>query len=217
VGQETTQYSYNHRVEQNADGGESAFRLLQDRSLPVWLKAAGYQTGYYGRYVNRYEGKEVPPGWDECRGKPFVNLGTGVDASHVIGGYGLDGRNAEDETQTQVWADAASSFIGRQTGPSFAYYAPYAPHLPAAYPARYQYSTASNSSVLPAAPVSAFFHCLLACPNEQGQARVWGHAHRTGAAPRSANFTQSGVLGGTRLLIKPSSTSEPSKRHLALL
>jgi N-acetylglucosamine-6-sulfatase len=56
-----------------------------------------------------------------------------------IPGYGLDGRDDEGRTHTQVWAKEASAFIrGTEGKPFFAYVAPLAPHGPFAYPEEYE-------------------------------------------------------------------------------
>lgn len=49
------------------DGGHRRFKSLgRDRSTyATWLSAAGYRTGYFGKYLNGYEDPAyVPPGWD---------------------------------------------------------------------------------------------------------------------------------------------------------
>ncbi len=80
------QYTHNHHVWSNADPfGFRAFRDAQ--TLPVWLDEVGYNTGFVGKYLNRYGGQElrngqsslyyVPPGWTDWRGS--------VDSAHEAG------------------------------------------------------------------------------------------------------------------------------------
>lgn len=62
------QYPHNTGILDNEgdDGGEGTFRRLgRDRSTyAIWLRAAGYKTGYFGKYMNGYEDETyVPPGW----------------------------------------------------------------------------------------------------------------------------------------------------------
>src|SRR5687768_7434485 len=64
----TGQLAHNHGVRTNAppDGGYEA--LDRDHTLPVWLRAAGYDTIHVGKYLNGYGMRRrptVPPGWSE--------------------------------------------------------------------------------------------------------------------------------------------------------
>src|SRR5262245_63213823 len=70
------QYVHNHGVESNSVGFKRFFRLGNEAStIGTWLKAAGYMTGYMGKYLNGYPDAHnktyVPPGWDEW----FVAIG----------------------------------------------------------------------------------------------------------------------------------------------
>jgi N-acetylglucosamine-6-sulfatase len=74
----TGQYAHNHGVLSNKapDGG---FGVFHDRhngnSLNDWLQAAGYRTGYIGKFLNQYAIPDeyggvpttVPAGWDDWR------------------------------------------------------------------------------------------------------------------------------------------------------
>lgn len=133
----TGTYSHNNGVWDNAPprGGWDAFRDEEPDALPVWLDRAGYETALYGRYLNKYDGSEVPPGWGEWGGVPLSN-----DTSPArMEGYGPDGRNAEGRTHTQVLADESAAFVERSAGgePFFLHVTPYAPHAPEAHPAEY--------------------------------------------------------------------------------
>jgi N-acetylglucosamine-6-sulfatase len=60
----TGQYPHNHGVFNNREG----YRALKDKdnTLPVWLKRAGYRTGYVGKFLNQYpkaKGLEAAPGF----------------------------------------------------------------------------------------------------------------------------------------------------------
>jgi N-acetylglucosamine-6-sulfatase len=64
AGMLTGQYPHNHGVFNNRQG----YRRLEDKSntLPVWLKRAGYRTGYVGKFLNQYpkaKGLEPAPGF----------------------------------------------------------------------------------------------------------------------------------------------------------
>lgn len=127
----TGMYKHNHGVDM--DNQEPAFRALDDRALPVWLDGAGYTTGYFGKYLNGYQGDHTPPGWDVWRGTRILRTGTDT----YLPGYDLEGRNDEGRTHTQVFAEQAAGFVKGSSRPFFAYVAPYAPHEPAAHPHRY--------------------------------------------------------------------------------
>lgn len=72
----TGQYAHNTRVYYNngPEGGYTPWLAggYDDRNIGPWLKAAGYRTGLFGKYMNDFplSRKEtfVPPGWDDFRG-----------------------------------------------------------------------------------------------------------------------------------------------------
>ena len=134
----TGQYSHNHGVMHNEapDGGAPAFRPLGAEALPVWLDDAGYATGLVGKYLNRYDGTYEPPGWDEWKGRV---VGLPYQGKDQVEGFGMDGKNADGETHTQVFADESDSFVRRRAGatPFFLFVSPYAPHDPGVHAGRY--------------------------------------------------------------------------------
>lgn len=110
-------YPKNSQVDQNGAlfGG---FKAFKDRdALATKLKAAGYTTAFFGKYLNYYvpgDDPYVPPGWD-------IWHGGGDD-------YG-------DATATRRYANMAVDFIQSQrnaTKPFFIYLSFYKPHLPVA-------------------------------------------------------------------------------------
>jgi len=67
----TGQYAHNHGVLtiEGRGGGIKAFK--DRRTLPVWMRAAGYDTMFAGKYINGYGQQTpayVPPGWNHWRG-----------------------------------------------------------------------------------------------------------------------------------------------------
>ena len=107
------------------------FPKFHDRStVATWLHSAGYRTALFGKYLNQYGGKYVPPGWDEW------NAFSGMRHSfyynywmNVNGKLTSFGRDPSDYS-TSLLASRAASFIRTTPGPLFVYFAPYAPHLP---------------------------------------------------------------------------------------
>lgn len=66
----TGQQAHNHGVLANEPpaGGYQGLRPKNDRTLPVWLKNAGYETTFVGKYLNEFghdDPHEVPAGWDD--------------------------------------------------------------------------------------------------------------------------------------------------------
>ncbi len=65
----TGEYVHNHQVYTNRYpmGGAPKFDAVS--TVAVWLKEAGYRTGYFGKYLNSYDVLEpkgvVPPGWSD--------------------------------------------------------------------------------------------------------------------------------------------------------
>ncbi len=130
----TGRYPQSTGVWQNA-GPHGGFRAFQDDSstVAVWLRRAGYRTGLFGKYLNRYAGPYVPPGWDRWVAfsgpTRYTNYRLNVD-----GHLKRRARGAANYS-TDVLAAQAISFIRSSRGPVFAYFAPFAPHPPAT-PAR---------------------------------------------------------------------------------
>ena len=61
----TGTYAHTHGVWGNAPplGGFSGFH--DHSTIATWLHAAGYRTGLFGKYLNKYENtRYIPPGWD---------------------------------------------------------------------------------------------------------------------------------------------------------
>jgi len=130
----TGQYSHSTGVWQNKGryGGFRAFR--QDGStIATWLRGRGYHTALFGKYLNRYRGTYVPPGWER-----WEAIAGAVDPYDLYYRYTLniDGRlvkhgNAPEDYSTNVLADDAVEFIRETPGSLFVYFAPFAPHSPA--------------------------------------------------------------------------------------
>lgn len=74
----TGQYAHNHGALgiRGSHGGVASFD--DRRTLPTWLRQAGYQTYFVGKYLNGYgratSKRYVPPGWSGWRGSvdPFT-------------------------------------------------------------------------------------------------------------------------------------------------
>lgn len=135
------QYVHNHLTWTNAApyGGWERYRRDGNAAddLPTWLRARGYRTALFGKYLNEYGfdrgAEEQPAGWTdwsayEASQKYYdydLNLGR-VGLVH----YGKD----PTDYATDVLGRSAATFITKEAGrglPFFAYVAPCAPHGPA--------------------------------------------------------------------------------------
>jgi N-acetylglucosamine-6-sulfatase len=139
------QYPHNTGIRSNSPplGGHQKFRGEGcDRStVATWLDDAGYDTAYFGKYMNGYDDtRYVPPGWDRW----FGWLGNHYSPA---GEYRLN-ENGRIETyyrdqvhDTDLLREKAVHFVRAQQKsdrPFFAYVATNAPHSPAYAPERYE-------------------------------------------------------------------------------
>lgn len=125
---------YAHTTGVHDNGGtDGGFTAFDDTStVAVWLRAAGYRTGLYGKYINGYNAAApyTPPGWDEWHA--FENVAYfnyTLDENGVEVAFGA----ADADYSTDVLRDRAVQFIHDSAGatPFFLYFAPKAPHGPA--------------------------------------------------------------------------------------
>ena len=137
------QYAHNTHVFGNnaVNGGYGQFYLRgNERStLPIWLKAAGYRTGYFGKYFNGYPDQvpslptnHVPPGWDDW----FVSGSAAYDGftyrannNGILVDYGTASKWYSGDTL----ANQAQQFLRQSAAINQPFYltvAPYAPHAP---------------------------------------------------------------------------------------
>lgn len=66
------QYAHNHATINNSLSGGCYGTVwrehIEPRTVPVQLQKRGYRTFYAGKYLNKYEGHEVPPGYSDWHG-----------------------------------------------------------------------------------------------------------------------------------------------------
>ncbi len=66
------QYAHNTKIYGNSlpAGGWNKFKARgeQNSTVATWLNQSGYQTGLFGKYMNNYRDRYIPPGWDRWYG-----------------------------------------------------------------------------------------------------------------------------------------------------
>lgn len=141
----TGQYVHNHQVYMNqppAGSFEKFYAMGGEAStLPVWLQAAGYETYFLGKYMNRYpiptDKTYVPPGWtgwvSPGKGKPY----TGLNYTLNIDGELVEYYDDPSAYITDVLTEKTVEIIqtsAETDAPFFVFLSYFAPHEPS-YPA----------------------------------------------------------------------------------
>src|SRR5215210_523637 len=132
-------YAHNHQIKGNKppDGGFEKFRDqgLEEDTIAVRLQEEGYQTAYFGKYLNGYPGDEathVPPGWNEWHGEleQYEPYDYEVNEYGEVVSYGSE----TEDYFTDVLSSQAMEHVrtvAADSRPFFIYLAPTAPHEPA--------------------------------------------------------------------------------------
>lgn len=102
-------------------------------TLATWLDDAGYETGLFGKYLNKYPfdrgGDYVPEGWDRWAALDTSGSGYYDYNLHIDGALEPHGHETADYS-TDVIADLSEDFVGTADEPFFALVAPHGPHSP---------------------------------------------------------------------------------------
>jgi arylsulfatase A-like enzyme len=153
----TGKYPHNNGVYDNSapDGGYAAFVGAADQdTVATRLQAAGYTTGFVGKYLNGYDGVQVPPGWSDWFGL-FGTFYDGYTYSANHNGAILTYGSGASDYQTDVLARQGLAFLdateANDAKPFFLHLTPSAPHAPLA-PAPRHASNAFTDDPLPARP-----------------------------------------------------------------
>jgi len=126
----TGQYPHNHGVFSNDPG----YPTLRDKgdTLPVWLRHAGYRTGFVGKFLNGYGrnvGAPPAPGFDSW----FSFVGSPGYYDYNVSDQGRTRHfgSRRDDYSTNVFTRQAKAFLNRSEGsstPFFLWLAYEAPH-----------------------------------------------------------------------------------------
>jgi len=127
----TGDYSHTTKVYTNRSrrpyGGFPAFD--DSSTIATWLQRAGYRTGLFGKYLNGYPDRYVPPGWDRWFAT-YDNQGAYYDYHATSDGRLMSFGDDPADYGTTVLTRRAVSFIEGTAAdrPLFLYWAVHAPH-----------------------------------------------------------------------------------------
>jgi N-acetylglucosamine-6-sulfatase len=110
-------YAHNTATFNNSrDGGcysEQWIEQFESKTFPAILKDSGYQTFYAGKYLNQYDSKHVPRGYDEFYGlhgnSKYFNYTLNENGNIVKYGDG------QDDYYTNVIKRQILNFLSKQT------------------------------------------------------------------------------------------------------
>ncbi|MFL6182608.1 MAG: sulfatase, partial [Actinomycetes bacterium] len=152
----TGTYSHTNNVWSNEGplGGWPVFQPMEADTIATTLDSLGYQTGYFGKYLNGWGSSSTvsPPGWDSFAAT--ANYGKdpyfGYDIAGTLPTEHMGG--AEEDYSTDVYGTRAADFIAStpESTPFLTIFAPHAPHSPFTSAPRYQGSWPLEDLVPPA-------------------------------------------------------------------
>jgi arylsulfatase A-like enzyme len=155
----TGKYSHTHGIWGNG-GGFTQFmkRGLDKSTIATWLRAVGYRTGLFGKYLNGYcqtNASYIPPGWSRWLvfDGPTGDCGQGSYYGFTVSDNGVHKTLSSGTYSTDYLATQAANFIKNTsaTQPVFVLLAPKAPHAPYTPPTRH---ATAFSNLAPYQPAS---------------------------------------------------------------
>ena len=128
----TGKYTHNHDVtnDHHRKGGARKFREegLHRDTIGARLEEASYATGHFGKWMNGYEGRHVPPAWHRW----FAFSGDlNRPDSYDVNSDGQPRTFPRERNETDLLRDEAADFVnGHRDEPWMAVIATHAPHGP---------------------------------------------------------------------------------------
>jgi len=127
----TGQFAQNNHVHTNAWPTGGYYRLDNTNTLPLWLKGAGYETAFVGKFLNEYgmnDPHEVPPGWDHWQS--IARIGVYDYYNYRLNQDGRV-RDVRGVYQTDYWTEQSEKLIHQMSSddqPFFLWESQMAPH-----------------------------------------------------------------------------------------
>jgi N-acetylglucosamine-6-sulfatase len=130
----TGKYAHNTGIRDNAppDGGAEVFD--DHCTVATWLKAAGYRTGFVGKYLNGYESLSpcIPPGYDDWHVQVQVKFyDYDLNDNGVLTHFASAPSDYSGDVMTQRAVDFIHASIGERFFLHLSQKAPHAPATPA--------------------------------------------------------------------------------------
>jgi arylsulfatase A-like enzyme len=153
-------YAHNHGVTHNEPlgGGFEVFHSkgLEENTIANRLQEVGYQTAYFGKYLNGYPGDEestyIPPGWNKWYGKDGYREHQPYRYKINENGQVISYGNSTENYYSDILSKQATDYVrstAENSRPFFMFVAPTAPHGPATPAERHKGTFANSSRSLP--------------------------------------------------------------------